>query len=143
MKLITYFIFSIIIFPAAAEQTDKHLATVLGKPVEVQDINSGNTEVFTTLFNHYAELNSLVPTNDDLKKYNEFKKLSRELDTKELEIKLEELKTLEASRALSETELKKREVSTTILSHYQNQQLLDTGLKQIKSQVPDFFTTEN
>lgn len=141
MKLITYFIFSIITFPAAAEQIDKHLATVLGKPVEVQDINSGNREVFTTLFNHYAELNNLIPTHDDLKKYNEFKKLSRELDIKELKITIEELKTLEASRALSKAELKKREVNTKILSHYQNQRHQVAALKQIQNQdhVPDFL----
>jgi hypothetical protein len=139
MKLIPYFLFILITFPCVAQLDDKHFATVLDESVIAHDVKSANREVFTTLFNHYAELNNLIPTNDDFKKYNEFKKLSRELDIKELKITIEELKTLEASRALSETELKKREVSTTILSHYQNQQLLDTVLKQIKSQVPDFL----
>jgi len=141
MKLITYFFFAFITFHATAEQTYKHFATILGKPLEVQDIRSGNRKVFTTLFNHYAELNNLVPTNDDFKKYNEFNKLSRELNIKELKITLEELEAVEASRALSKAELKKRKVSTKILSHYHNKQFEVAVLKQIKSQVyvPDFL----
>jgi hypothetical protein len=100
----------------AQEQTVKVVATVLGNPITNVDKKVSAGRIIRELLQDYAAQNDLKPTKRDIKQYNQYKKLLREL-TLQLNKKDEKrLISLKELRKLSDSETNRLNMATRIIT---------------------------